>query len=110
MMQIDREIQTTMQTIPAQDGWFIAEPCYEAEGMVSEIDLSPVIAWIVESVTYESGRIYSYAHPVGVESVNEYYCLKRPDGRFIIPEVCWFENEEAVIRHFNERAGHAKRA
>ncbi len=102
---------TFFQIIPASPGWFIVVPVESLESRrVVDIDLDPVIAWRVESDTYEGGRTYSHAIPVGVELVNEQHFLQRPDGVIVIPEDRSFETKEGFIGYLNERGGsNAKR-
>lgn len=107
-------------TVPAAgSGWSAMQPQYDDDDdKVIDLIADPVIAWLV-SVDMEHARSRPYdpplvtVHAVTCEGIDDGLVLRKPDGRFVLPEAHDFANQREVIEYVNrinerERAAREK--
>lgn len=71
--------------IPAQEGWFVCEPCYTPE-CVEKFHKTPIVAWDVLSGESPGGERYAFALPVIHHEMPENgYFICGPSGLYDQP-------------------------
>src|SRR3954470_1071573 len=100
--------------VPAQPGFDLVEPSRNAQGVVDELVLIPIVAWAVEVIWRRcSGQGDCYAgsvlYPVTIESPSDphRHVIRTPTGKFHFCEDRVVDDEAAAIAEFNREAAHA---
>jgi hypothetical protein len=99
----------THTVIPALPGWKLAQYIGECDGIAASIVYEHIIAWDVELAVYEDEKHGSLRYLVpltahGDEVGSNPQAIKSPDGKFIIQGDRSFDDEAALLEHFNKEA------
>lgn len=99
--------------IPATPGWsiafFIAAGTHGGETWGDSLLLEPIIAWAIDyEVNPDLGNWHDVT-PVTIEGTTHIgeWAIKRPDGKFQIPDDTTLDDESAAIAHLKEAAAKA---
>jgi hypothetical protein len=97
--------------VPAQPGFDLVEPCRNAQGVVDELMLVPIVAWAVEVIWqrfsgHGDGYAGSVVYPVTIESPSDPFrqVIRTPTGKFHFCENCVMDDEAAAVAEFNRQA------
>jgi len=97
--------------VPAQPGFDLVEPCRNAQGVVDELVLVPIVAWAIEVIWRRSrgqGDCYagSVVYAITIESPSDplRQVIRTPGGKFHFCEDRVVDDEAAAIAEFNRRA------
>jgi hypothetical protein len=97
--------------VPAQPGFDRVEPCRNAQGVVNELILVPIVAWAVEVMwrrCRSQGELYagSVVYAVTIETPSDplRQVIRTPTGKFHFCEDRVVDDEAAAIAEFNREA------
>jgi hypothetical protein len=69
--------------LPAQRGWFVCSPIVGNDGRVNDLLHEEVVAWQIETVSYDGDEKKSAADPIiAGDFLPKAYVIKHPDGRY----------------------------
>jgi len=96
--------------VAAQPGFDLVEPCRNAQGVVDELLLVPIVAWAMEVIwrKYSSqGDCYagSIVYAMTIESPRDpsRQVIRTPAGKFHFCENCVVDDEAAAMAEFNRQ-------
>ena len=97
---MNRRVRPQIRVIPALPGWLLVQVFGDP---IIKLFKQPIVAWAVTTDWNSHGEPFSWAEPVCVESLGEEWVIQTPDGQFIDPENCFWDDEASVVEYFTER-------
>jgi len=98
------EQKVEWKIIPALPGFYICDPLYSDEGIVDDIEYTPIVGWFVEVRFNPSDEDFwpSEARPISFDHVGTDFMVF--DGKsYTLPFNRTFLTKEGAIEHFNNR-------
>jgi hypothetical protein len=97
----------THAVIPAQPGWYVS---ILDGGDSDDLRDEPIIAWHVEmEMDNDRDRRHDWrlvtpiTSDADVDHMGNEWAIKNPDGKYVVPNACSFDNTEDAIKYLVER-------